>query len=657
MEEQKLDNKRKTILIIIAVLTLTIGLSLAYIIAQLQDEGRGNASVVSDTAYIIAQLQDEGRGNASVVSDTVDILRFEVDKDISLNPTQFNVVEGGDNLSDTAVGSAILRANSTDNNATYNYYVYFQINSNDYVYTTDAQTPEIVLTITDPTGSSVTSIEGLDYVTSGGVSGFDITTKSGLYNVAELYEIISNSSTQDTIQEWEFTVSFINLDTNQAENGGKTLEGEVILSSEPTDYHKVCEEGTLACNIAKLYNEENPESNGLYYHNGTYLSKNEYCMYNGNQVFTFPDGAYSTNSEDCQHIYSVIGEYYDASTVTNGIEEGYVEEVSWNSTSGTCQTTSGRLVYDYRNDMLISQEDCGGYAVLGSHSALITEIGSGTMEKQILDAIDKSYRYAGANPNNYVCFGSDETTCPYDNLYRIIGVFNGKVKLIKADYVTSEMLGTDGRDYYGSYMDAVGGELSSYKGNMLQSDIAAYSWNNDASEFGSNNWTTSEFNKINLNANYINCLGESWSNMIVNNTWYLGAQYGTEGMAKDYYNAERNNDGYGSNPTTYTDEIGLMYASDYGYGTNPSNWETRMKLYGGLVVRDNNWMFLGLSEWTITPFLQLGSEVFFVDNSGGCGFTPMASSGLAVRPTFYLNSNVQYASGDGSIDNPYRIEI
>lgn len=62
----------------------------------------------------------------------------------------------------------------------------------------------------------------LDYVTSGGISGFDITAKTGTFNVASLYEIASNSSTEDTVQEWIFTVSFINLDTNQADNGGKT---------------------------------------------------------------------------------------------------------------------------------------------------------------------------------------------------------------------------------------------------------------------------------------------------------------------------------------------------------------------------------------------------------------------------------------------------
>ena len=34
-------------------------------------------------------------------------------------------------------------------------------------------------------------------------------------------------------------------------------------------------------------------------------------------------------------------------------------------------------------------------------------------------AADNSYRYAGANPNNYVCFGSDAASCPSANLYRI----------------------------------------------------------------------------------------------------------------------------------------------------------------------------------------------------------------------------------------------
>ncbi|MEG1506328.1 MAG: hypothetical protein RR478_02395, partial [Bacilli bacterium] len=47
-------------------------------------------------------------------------------------------------------------------------------------------------------------------------------------------------------------------------------------------------------------------------------------------------------------------------------------------------------------------------------------------------ANDNSYRFSGANPNNYVCFGpgatATGTVCPEENQYRIIGVFGNQVK-------------------------------------------------------------------------------------------------------------------------------------------------------------------------------------------------------------------------------------
>ena len=84
---------------------------------------------------------------------------------------------------------------------------------------------------------------------------------------------------------------------------------------------------------------------------------------------------------------------------------------------------------------------------------------------------DNSYRYAGASPNNYVCFGSDDATCPTENLYRIIGVIDGKVKLIHAYGATTDMLGTD-EGYVKTY-----GSISNYKGNGDLTKIGRYKWN------------------------------------------------------------------------------------------------------------------------------------------------------------------------------------
>ena len=55
---------------------------------------------------------------------------------------------------------------------------------------------------------------------------------------------------------------------------------------------------------------------------------------------------------------------------------------------------------------------------------------------------------------------------------------------------------------------------------MDTSTIATYRWNYDTSvsTYGSNNWTTSEFNTVNLNTNYWNYLGTTWQNLIATTT-------------------------------------------------------------------------------------------------------------------------------------------
>lgn len=137
---------------------------------------------------------------------------------------------------------------------------------------------------------------------------------------------------------------------------------------------------------------------------------------------------------------------------------------------------------------------------------------------------DNSYRYAGANPNNFVCFGSDASPCPTDNLYRIIGVFGdnyhgvtGKqlVKLIKYDYATSVLLGIDG-DYASSRTP----DATYYKGSL--SSVNTYYWNYKATNSATNTWSTSLLNKTNLNTNFINNIGSTWADKIATTTWKVG---------------------------------------------------------------------------------------------------------------------------------------
>ena len=363
---------------------------------------------------------------------------------------------------------------------------------------------------------------------------------------------------------------------------------------------------------------------------------------------------------------------YQASSDTIWPQEGYVfnERLSAceNGSALTWDDTTKRVIveantvekcyiyFDVEKPTLASTiEDL--YTVDGENG-LYYHDGHGTYGAQ--EAGDNSYRYAGANPNNYVCFGSVEETCPAENLYRIIGVFdddkdsNYQIKLIKADYTTSAMLGTDGRDYNGTYSDPT----SRYKGSMDTSTIATYRWNYDTnvSSNGSNNWTTSEFNTINLNTNYWNYLGAIWQNLIVETTWHLGGMTSYNNTAKAFYDGERNNTGYGSNPTTYSDEIGLMYPSDYGYAASPEAWITDLYDYESSAITSNNWMYMGLYEWTINPHSSSRDSVFRVGSYGNLR-TGSAYDGDAARPVFYLKSNVEFNGGTGTSSDPYRLAV
>ena len=228
---------------------------------------------------------------------------------------------------------------------------------------------------------------------------------------------------------------------------------------------------------------------------------------------------------------------------------------------------------------------------------------------------DNSYRYAGANPNNYVCFGSTSSTCSNDNLYRIIGVFDGEVKLIKS---TS----------YGSY---------SWSG---------VSWGTI------NTWSGSSLNTSILNGTYLSSFGRTWRNLIATHSWKVGGMSFGYGLSmKQYFNYEV---GTNSTSTTYSAKIGLLYVSDYGYAVGDSTmWGT--SLYGFSNLATNNWLYIGDNEWSITRYTSNTTYAFYGSSTSFTGGE--ISEEQIVRPSFYLSSSVQYASGSGTQSDPIRLVV
>ena len=243
----------------------------------------------------------------------------------------------------------------------------------------------------------------------------------------------------------------------------------------------------------------------------------------------------------------------------------------------TSATTTGPLLSDYIKSLYTSQGSNGIYY----HTSSLSN-----------GAKDNSYRYSGANPNNYVCFGTNSSSCSSNNLYRIIGVFGNETKLIK-------------NEIYGDY-----------------------------------SWSSS----INvLNNSYYNGLGTTWQSKIATHTWKVGRmEWNSDYTAKDYYDLESR----GS--ATDSMKIGLIYVSDYGFAASRNNWTLNMGSYS---YDENNWMFLETQEWMMAP--SSSGIAFYINMFGGVSYSVSGTN--EIRPCFYLNSNVTFVSGAGTSSDPYRI--
>ena len=265
------------------------------------------------------------------------------------------------------------------------------------------------------------------------------------------------------------------------------------------------------------------------------------------------------------------------------------------SVSATSIATKNRTLVDYVKAQYTGTQGANN---IYYHDASLTN-GAG----------DNSYRYAGASDqvNNYVCFGSNVTPCPTDNLYRIIGVFGDKVKLIKS------------------------------------TSVGEKAWDS----INSNTWSTSSLNTY-LNNEFINTFDVSTKDKIAETTWKVGGFYSSEQPAKTVYQNEIN-----SSPSE-TKKIGLMYASDYGFAAAQSAWTTTLRDYDDAAITGANWMYSGVWEWTISRYAGYSNYVFRVDGTGDVHYS-YAHSEFGVRPVFSLTSSVNYASGDGTKNSPIRV--
>ncbi len=226
--------------------------------------------VTATFAYFMAQTGEGKSTDIKINASTVDTFTFETGSAINLNINQDNFASGAGNQTGTTFAKAMLTANNNTNTATDHYYMYLNISENTFTYTQNENTPEILLTIKDANGNAITSITGLTHKTvtdgkSTSVSGFDITTKSGVIILFDNREITASPA---KTEQWNVTVTFVNYDADQSANAGKSFSGQILIQKEAKSITMadVCSNGqTLNSCIVSM----NGKDNTLYYHDST----------------------------------------------------------------------------------------------------------------------------------------------------------------------------------------------------------------------------------------------------------------------------------------------------------------------------------------------------------------------------------------------------
>ena len=325
----------------------------------------------------------------------------------------------------------------------------------------------------------------------------------------------------------------------------------------------------------------------------------------------------------------------------------YITNLYTNASKST--VTNNSITYNYATDVSLMNDRLGGTT---------TDLDGGNI------------RYYGASPNNYIYFNCSDysnqtsSTC---ELWRIIGVFDGKVKIMRNSIIgtyswdTSESTVNSG---YGvnewSQADLMkllnpGYETESVGGSLY------YNSGSGTCYSGQSNTTKScDFTSTGIK-------NSATKEKIADVTYYTGGWNSNGIYSNDMYEKERGtkvvtnpSDGI-TRTTKWPGKIAVPYPSDYGYAADLSLCQKRLQEYSDSTCTSNNWMNLSIhylqnNAWLLTPYSSYANRAWLLGWTGYIGGDVIyIYYARAVVPVLYLNSDQKIVDGDGSSNSPYQL--
>ena len=496
-----------------------------------------------------------------------------------------------------------------------------------YAYFTWSSTNNTSVTLSIGELADVTYITGPD---------IKVDNLSPVYNYTDGVYTTFNITNRDTTSNLLYTVK-LNITSIDTELQDKTfkyvlLENDKIVSQD--NFENAQNNTTLT-----LYTGELDKAT---------LSKSATSTY---KLYFYIDGNEENNPNMMNK--SLIGKI-DV-TIEEATLAKYITNLYTNASKSPVENNS--ITYNYAPSVSLMNDRLGGTT---------TSLDGGNI------------RYYGASPNNYIYFNCSDynnQTSDTCELWRIIGVFNGNVKIIRNESIGSYSWDTSASSINSgngvnewSQADLMkllnpGYESESVGGSLYYNKSSGSCYN------GQSNATTScDFTSIGIK-------NDITKSKIIKINWYFGGASSSGIYSNQAYQYERENNAV-SNPsdgitrtTKWNGLIGLISSSDYGYATdfnkctqNLYNYDSSTDSYA---CRTNDWLFEITTSsgtnmgWLLSPD---SNNVYYVWHINSTGFIRYGydkyytNYTMNVNPTLYLKSEETIVEGTtGTIDNPYKL--
>lgn len=402
----------------------------------------------------------------------------------------------------------------------------------------------------------------------------------------------------------------------------------------------------------------------------------KYVLLNGNQVVRQGDfssassgGTISLNSSTLTDTRAdfTFYIYIDGNTENNAnmMNKEFKATINVSASEGSSGPTMAQYILDLYNNnkdsTMTNYNSNTAYSIASTKSLMNDRLG-GTTE----DLDGGNLRYYGEYPENYIYFNcstypddSPENNC---ELWRIIGVFDGKLKIVRNEYINDTPMQM--------YTSDAGG-ISSPEEIYWKNSSVAKIFNPWSPTGCSNYWNTESDSTQNCEIysipGYDNFMSIITMNTLKNDeTRNMIAAYPNYlFLKKAFFNGSLENQSVEvlhkyivENLDTTANDIyvGILSALDYGYTADfintCGNGIFSLSDYGD--CGKQAWLYNSGSDFEFLINVEAGEALALDRTDGNIVETSVISEGY-FRPVVYLDSNVKFVGGSGTEDDPYMI--